>query len=365
MDPSAPLSPETLKIITTAYAHLLANKYHVLASTVMLCYDHIITFDDEVKYIWQRKKSFPFWLFLTFRYVTPIVSLINLISEHDPNWIGDTCKNWIWLPVAVGPIVSLATGIILILRVHAIYSQAAWVLWVTFPIYIGQLVVMGWSIPAGIPADLPPGFIGCIPHPKDATGLQLSSLYIAALTFDATIFALTLGRAVYYRLTGSLIPLITLVIRDGTLYFAVIFVVNLTNVFLLSLATPDLSAINAPFASMITAVLVARLMLNLRAAADTQVVSYGSYGSRSGHHTRPHVAFNKHHSTGTGTGAQTMSNFNAIGQTTTFLGRIGADEFAVPLPDTIFKSSQSDSDMSSEWLDDTTTVEEYQMGPPA
>ncbi|KAF9264364.1 hypothetical protein L218DRAFT_987077 [Marasmius fiardii PR-910] len=343
--------PEALPALYTGLTHLLANKYHVLASTVMLVYDHMLTFDDELKYIWGRKKGFPFYLFLIFRYFTPIVSLINLIALHDPNWVGSLCSNWIWLPVAVGPIVCMATGIILILRVHAIYSQARWVLYLTAPVYIVQLVVMGWAIPAGIPASLPPGFVGCVPSSAPGTGLRLSGIYIAALAFDAVIFALTLGRAIYYRLTDSLIPLVTLVIRDGTLYFAVIFVVNLTNVFLMALAPADLSAINAPFASMITAILVARLMINLRAAADNQLTV--SHGSASGRFSRAHVVFQKRTN-------QTLSNFNAAGQTTTLLGRIGADEFAVPLPDKLFENSRSDSDYSSEWID-TPVVEAYQM----
>ncbi|KAJ8090173.1 hypothetical protein PM082_018760 [Marasmius tenuissimus] len=227
---------------------------------------------------------------------------------------------------------------------------ASWVLWLTVPIYLGQLAVMGWAIPAGAPALLPPGFVGCVPSPKPGTGIRLSSIYIAALVFDATIFALTLGRAIYYRLSGSLIPLITLVIRDGTLYFAVIFAVNLANVFLLS---PDLSAINAPFASMITATLVARLMLNLRQAASVPVHSKASTGAS--------ITFGS----GAARSGRNVSSFHAAttpGQTTTFLGRMGADEFAVPLPDTIFKTSEgttSVSEASSDWTDNVQ--EAYQM----
>ncbi|KAK7439345.1 hypothetical protein VKT23_017571 [Stygiomarasmius scandens] len=215
------LPPDILKhVLATAFSHLVANKYYVLASTVMLVYDHMLTFDREVKYMWQGRKSFLFYLFLIFRYWTPIVSLLNLVAEHDPTWIGNRCKNWIWLPVAIGPIVSAATGVILILRVHAIYKRAMWVLYITVPIYLGQLAVMGWSIPAGIPAPLPPGFIGCVPSPKPGTGIRLSVIYIAALSFDATIFALTLARAIYSRFTDRMVPLATLIIRDGTWYFA-------------------------------------------------------------------------------------------------------------------------------------------------
>ncbi|KAJ8090174.1 hypothetical protein PM082_018761 [Marasmius tenuissimus] len=87
-----------------------ANKYYVLASTTMLVYDHILTFDEELTYMWRRKKSFPFYLFLVFRYFTPVISIINIPALHSPRWVGSLCEDWIWIPVAVGPIVSLATG---------------------------------------------------------------------------------------------------------------------------------------------------------------------------------------------------------------------------------------------------------------
>lgn len=161
---------------------------------------------------------------------------------------------------------------ILILRVYAIYSRAKWVLGIMIPVYLAELAVEAWSVPAGAPAPLPSGFIGCVPSEKAGTGRRLSGIYIAALGFDATIFLLTFGRAIYMRLAKSTIPLAELVIRDGTLYFLVIFVVNLVNVLLLQLAPADLGAINAPFASMITTVLVARLMLNLREAGKQKVL---------------------------------------------------------------------------------------------
>lgn len=267
------LSPDVIKQIETGFSHLLANKYYVLASTVMLVYDHMLTFDREREHIWNRPKNIPTYLFFIFRYTTPIVSLINLIALNDPTWTGPTCNNWIWLPVAMGPIISAATGVILILRVYAIYRSSKWILILTVPVYLAELAVMGWSIPAGSPASLPPGFIGCVPSEKPGTGRRLSALYAAALAFDATIFLLTFARAIYMRFTKSTIPLAQLIIRDGTLYFLVIFIVNLVNVCLLTLAPADLSAINAPFASMITAVLVARLMINLREAGKQTVVN--------------------------------------------------------------------------------------------
>ena len=97
----------------------------------MLIYDHILTFDvsmvrispghsasltlfqyykQEREYIWKKRITMPSCLFLIFRYVTPIISAINLVALHWPGWKGSICRNWIWLPVAAGPIVSAATG---------------------------------------------------------------------------------------------------------------------------------------------------------------------------------------------------------------------------------------------------------------
>ncbi|KAF9259724.1 hypothetical protein L218DRAFT_947356 [Marasmius fiardii PR-910] len=333
MDQSA-YTPEVVEKLTTAYAYLLASKYHGLASSVMLFYDHSLTFADEIKYMWKRRKSFTFWLFLIFRYASFIVTLVNLFASHDPRWIGNTCLQ------LESPSDSLLRRIpaTLVLRVHAIYSEAAWVLWLTIPVFVGHLVVLAWAVPAGAPAILPPGFIGCMPKPKPGTGLPL--------VFDSTMFALTLGRAIYYRLTGSLIPLITLIIRDGTLYFAVIFVVNLTNVFMMALAPPGLGVINAPFASMIRTILMSRLMINLRVAADAQLSPHPSSSDGRGQ-----PIFSPH-------ATQTLSQFHAVGgsSTTAFYRRIGADEFVVPLPDRMFGLEE---DQFIEWMDDTH--EEYEM----
>ncbi|PFH45020.1 hypothetical protein AMATHDRAFT_44254 [Amanita thiersii Skay4041] len=334
-----PIPPEVQKALETGFAHLVANKYYVLASTVMLVYDHILTLEQERIYIWNQKKSIPSYLFLIFRYVTPIVSLINLIALHDPNWTGSTCSNWIWLPVAVGPIISAATGgfndrdeaypVILIMRVHAIYARNKFVLWITIPVYLAQLAVMGWSIPSGVPAQLPPGFVGCVPTEKPGTGRRLTALYVAALVFDATIFILTFGRAAYMRIMMTeTVTLFKLIVRDGTLYFMVIFIVNLVNVFLLSLAPPDLSAINAPFASMITAVLVARLVLNLREAGKRVQVIHSSPGGQH-YSVCPWVPNSR--TRGPRLLRDRRKSFSR--PTTSFYDTMGFDEFDVPLTD--------------------------------
>lgn len=76
-----------------------------------------------------------------------------------------------------------------------------------------------WSIPASVPAAVPPGFVGCIPSEKEGTINRLMASYIAALVLDSFIFILTFSRAVHLRLLNARIPLVALALRDGTMYF--------------------------------------------------------------------------------------------------------------------------------------------------
>jgi len=84
------------------------------------------------------------------------------------------------------------------------------------------------------------------------------------LLTDTCIFILTLWRARQYFYISSGTPLLRLFMRDGVVYFAVIFCVNLMNVLTYLLASADLSAIGAAFSQLITSTMISRLVLNLR-----------------------------------------------------------------------------------------------------
>ncbi|KAF8530104.1 hypothetical protein BU17DRAFT_23448, partial [Hysterangium stoloniferum] len=68
-------------------AHILTvNKNYVLGYSVMLLYDHILTFGREVQFMWTHPFTMPTYLFFIFRYVTPLVCILNIIAEHSPGW---------------------------------------------------------------------------------------------------------------------------------------------------------------------------------------------------------------------------------------------------------------------------------------
>ncbi|KAJ3513298.1 hypothetical protein NLJ89_g3026 [Agrocybe chaxingu] len=96
-----------------------------------------------------------------------------------------------------------------------------------------------------------------------------ASLWIAPLVTDSCLFVLTLWRARRYLRNGGYadqkLRIVQIVLRDGTLYFFVIFLANLMNTMIYFFSSAlDLKAIGASFSQLITSVMVSRLVLNLR-----------------------------------------------------------------------------------------------------
>lgn len=60
--------------------------YMGFLSFMILIWEHVITFADEVEYIWFGKKGLVVLLFLINRYVTPLGFIINLFAYMSPTW---------------------------------------------------------------------------------------------------------------------------------------------------------------------------------------------------------------------------------------------------------------------------------------
>jgi len=269
-------------------SHLLAGKYFQLAAFIMLVYDHLLTFDQEVERIWKQRLSAASVLFLVNRYVTIMEFIVVLEAFHNPRWKGEVCRKSV-LFEASGTIALVAVGeLIMILRVFAIYGRNIRLLVVLMGLWLAQVIVSGAGLRKGFPVPLPPVLTGCI-----LTGDgPLPSLWIAPLVTDSIIFFLTLYRAKRYATNRRFLasPTIMILVRDGTVYFFLIFLANLANVIVYFSATRDLKDIGASFSQLITATMISRLVLNLRSAptsssSERQLPAPDSF-QHGGYHTK-------------------------------------------------------------------------------
>ncbi|KAI0646175.1 hypothetical protein C8Q79DRAFT_961341 [Trametes meyenii] len=279
-----PMSPAQL---ATAAEHLMAAKMFSLASCVMLFYDIAITFGDEVEKIWKQRFTGATVLWFLNRYLSPLGYIVIIVSFHDPSWSKATCQRYVLYPEVLKIFTATAVGIIFILRLYSIYSKSNVVLYGFSALLLLELGIKIWAFTDGTMLQLPPGFVGCILTGRSSPGDRIIYTWVAELVFDSVVFFATLYRTIQlYRRTliGEALSLITVIMRDGIMYFAAIFVSNLVTVLIFVFATqPDLKVINASFSTLITSLMVSRLMLNLRAEVLRRgPVMRGSSGGRYG-----------------------------------------------------------------------------------
>ncbi|CAA7261193.1 unnamed protein product [Cyclocybe aegerita] len=256
---------------TQAVRHLLAGKYFQIASFVMLIYDHGITFSQEVERIWRPRFSGATLLFLINRYLTAVQFIIMIDAFHDPAWPPSVCKNFVKFEGASAVALISICELTMILRVYALYGRSAPVLIFLLALLVAQITISAYGVHLGFPVPSIPGLpdghtTGCI---LTSSSNFSSSLWIAPLVTDSCLFALTLWRARRYLRNGGYadqkLRIVQIVLRDGTLYFFVIFLANLMNTMIYFLSSAlDLKAIGASFSQLLTSVMVSRLVLNLR-----------------------------------------------------------------------------------------------------
>ncbi|KAI0264590.1 hypothetical protein BC834DRAFT_243021 [Gloeopeniophorella convolvens] len=116
-----------------------------------------------------------------------------------------------------------------------------------------------------------PIFPGCSDLLSQQGALRVAFAWSGALVLDTTVFFLTVFRAIQScRDTGPgtsirEMPVLQVMVRNGTLYFVVLFIVNLANILMLLLAPPILKNSATTMTNVLSATLISRVMLHTRA----------------------------------------------------------------------------------------------------
>ncbi|KAH8110209.1 hypothetical protein DFH11DRAFT_1622854 [Phellopilus nigrolimitatus] len=271
---------QTVSQLASIASHLMAAKMFSLACCVMLFYDISITFGDEVEKIWKQRFTFASVLWFMNRYLSPLGYIVVIVSFNDPNWSKSVCNRYVLYPEVLKIFTSAAIGVIFILRLYSLYGGSMAVLGLIAVLLLAELAVKIWAFTDGTSVSLPPGLVGCILTGKSNSNDRFVYTWVAELIFDTAVFLATLFRTLLiYRKHrhGAAIPLIKMMMRDGILYFLIIFAANVVTVTLFLVLPADLKAINASFSTLITSLMVSRLILNLRnQASRPNAVSFPS-----------------------------------------------------------------------------------------
>lgn len=238
------------------------------ASLTIFCFDYLITFDDEVEFFWKRKKS-PVAVMLLFnRYLVLFGYMILFLALYNPIWDATKplCKHFVKYEGSVATAVVIIAEILMTLRTYALYGRNKLVILGLTTIMVAQIVFSIIVIHNGgvTPTESP--FNSCILAGDPSLGKWAGTMGLVPVIFDLSVLVLTVARTVKHN---HGVPTMRLLLRDGVMYFFVIFSGNvawLVSNFVGSFLYQDALA---PFCTIMTAIMVQRLAINLRQTSPT------------------------------------------------------------------------------------------------
>ncbi|KAI6011353.1 hypothetical protein EDC04DRAFT_3121972 [Pisolithus marmoratus] len=257
----------------------------------ILYYDYLLTLRREVDFFWMKpRRSWMFVLFVANRYITLLSRVPAMVSTFWPRSWGEdgtlsatthckvlrttnasypSCKT-----VAVHDQVTVITvqiiaGIIMIIRVYALYMKSRRVLLFLVLVILAGIGVGCWAILSPSPSTarfvpISPLRNGCNVPTTYEQAERNAIAWSGQMAFDAIVFVLTLWRTLRVRRLGNR-TLLDIFIRDGALYFGLMTGANVANITtLLVCNTSTTKSLFLGFTNTISSIMISRLMLNLR-----------------------------------------------------------------------------------------------------
>ncbi|KAF7350819.1 hypothetical protein MSAN_01643700 [Mycena sanguinolenta] len=200
----------------------------VLIPFCILCYDHLLTLDTEINFVWKRPKRLSFFLF----YYPPIY------CSYEQHW----CHTFNFLKKGLTIVQNVLVGYMFGLRVYAMYNFS-WKIVLFLCVAASTTIgLAAWSTASEtiITINVPSG---CDLPISTQSAHRMAAAWESQFLCDVSIFVFTVWRSFQqpFKISGSIM---TYMARDGTLYFAAMALVNLVNIlnFYLGDVTPFIHA---------------------------------------------------------------------------------------------------------------------------
>ncbi|KAH9924682.1 uncharacterized protein BXZ73DRAFT_1879, partial [Epithele typhae] len=222
--------------------------YVGLASYTVLVWDHLITLDDEIKYIWERTKNLRTTIYLFFlnRYLTPIAFLGNLYAYLSSAWTPEDicrCSHFVRYEGSMTVIGINTSALMMLFRIHGLYRLQPGATAAVALVFVVELATNAWLLTHGIAVPHSPGIHGCSMIFDPNVSLPRKGVAAAAsawlpLVFDTTVFALTLWKTYSGLKYPTIMRTTRLFLQEGLMYYGVIFCVTLVLTIMI-LTAPD------------------------------------------------------------------------------------------------------------------------------
>jgi len=249
---------------------LTLYRYVLLSAFTILMHEHCLTFILEVERFWRRRKAtwVAFFFFLN-RYFVPLgfvpVLLQGFWYLNSPNkeMICDALRLYHHLYVLV---VQIVVSAMLIIRTYALYERSRRILALTTSLILAVTGFACWSIFSRKKEDVVEYFNtkGCASTISQTEAKRYAQAWGGLLVFDTLIFALTVYKSLLSLRRGRGSSLLTLMLRDGSMYFGVIVACNVANILTFLYGGPFTKGSGSTFVNNVSSAMITRLMLHMR-----------------------------------------------------------------------------------------------------
>ncbi|KAF8509967.1 hypothetical protein JB92DRAFT_2942857 [Gautieria morchelliformis] len=276
------MSSNSAGVYATEFQELVNTNYIGIAGLAILLYDHLITFDVEIKYIWRGSKKPVIWLFLINRYLTPLGFVVNINAYTSSAWNDETCRHFVVYEGIMGFVGVAIASLMMAFRVVAVYHGNRHVLALISFLFLAMVGINIWLLTTTGPV-IHPRIHGCsmlFGQGSHHVGGWVSATAWSPLVYDTAVVILIVLRTQYIVRSKVAGRVVTILIRDGLLYFSVIVAVNLVLAVMIVRAPDGIKNICAQFQLLMTVTMMSRITLSLRANMDPdQENSFNSFNS--------------------------------------------------------------------------------------
>ncbi|CAL1709007.1 unnamed protein product [Somion occarium] len=249
--------------------HLFVHNVLHLVGICILYYDYVVTFTDEISYIWSKPMSHSSWLFMLNRY-------FSILSDVAVNWgnFADfksvkACKGYAFFRQLMLVVAQVIVCFICFLRTYALYGRSKRIMALILSVALVLFILACWSL-VGQRSEYSITH-GCHQALSKNSAIHLAVAWEALFAYDCMIFVLTIYKTYQERTRSNvavLNSLMELIWRDGAIYFAVMASVNAANTLTFYFLSPSLKGILSTFASSVSVTMMSRIMLNLHETAS-------------------------------------------------------------------------------------------------
>lgn len=247
----------------------------------VLVYDHMISFTDEVEYIWSKPKGMLEYLFILNRYLIPLGFTLNLFAYLWPDWNVDRCGHFVRYEGSLTVIGINVVALMMLLRIKKLYNRNKYIIGVLGTILAIEFAVNAWLLSNGQPVQHNGVLRPCTMIFSSRLRIWASASAWLPLFYDTVVLGLTLYRSIEIKLMGTFKShIMDALLNEGLRYYSVICSINLILVIMIEKARPGLQNITAQLELLFTVAMMSRITLDFKEESEKVIKPELPIGAR-------------------------------------------------------------------------------------